>query len=301
MKTPEVENIASEKQALVLNSALIRVAFGVIGNSKRAYVGVDTTAEQTRFKVHKTLLNSEELKDITKADFKMRQWIDKETIPFDMGAKLVAMSRINNIIKVLDEYKFVTRPALVVKFQEAYPALLNDAMKELGPEFNIGDFVSVENVKEKFSFDYKIVGFEVPGSLKAVNAAAYQAEVEKAAAQIQSVTHEIEQAQRTLLLSLIDTLDDKLSEDKIPTQGAIEKLQKFLADFSLNDITNDVQAAKLVEDLKLLTQGISAKGIKGNVEFQAELTSKIISAQKSLEGMVEARPARKIKQMDDDD
>jgi hypothetical protein len=297
----QVESIAIEKQALVQNSALIRVAFSIIGNTKRAYVNVETNGDQARFRVLKVLLDSPQLKAISRADFKMRQWLYKESIPFDMGTMLVSMKKIANIVNVLNEYRDVTRPTLIADFKAAYPELLKTAEQALGDEFNASQFVSVDKVESEFSSDYKILGFEVPGSLKNVSATAYQAEVEKAAAKIQSVTHEIEQAQRTLLLSLIDTLDDKLSEDKIPTQRAIEKLQKFLADFSLNDITNDVQAAKLVEDLKLLTQGISAKGIKGNVEFQAELTSKIISAQKSLEGMVEARPARKIKQMDDDD
>ena len=112
---------------------------------------------------------------------------------------------------------------------------------------------------------------------------------------------EIEQAQRTLLLSLIDTLDDKLSEDKIPTQKAIEKLQKFLADFDINDVTNDTDTKKLVDDLKGLTQGVSAKSIKSTEGFQAQLTSKVLAAQKILEAMVEVRPARRIKEMAEDD
>src|ERR1700678_3097366 len=62
-----------EKQAgLVTNSVLVRIGFGVLGNSKKANVEVKTSAEQTRFKVHKMLLDSPELKAITKADMKIR-------------------------------------------------------------------------------------------------------------------------------------------------------------------------------------------------------------------------------------
>jgi hypothetical protein len=209
----QVESIAIEKQALVQNSALIRVAFGIIGNTKRAYVNVETNGDQARFRVLKVLLDSPQLKAISKADFKMRQWLYKESIPFDMGTMLVSMKKIANIVKVLNEYRDVTRPTLIADFKVAYPELLKTAEQALGDEFNASQFVSVDKVEAEFSFDYKILGFEVPGSLKSVSAVAYQDEVEKAAAQIQSVTHEIEQAQRTLLLSLIDTLDDKLSED----------------------------------------------------------------------------------------
>lgn len=290
-----------EKQALVQNSALIRVKFGIIGNSKRAYINVDTTADQNRFRVHKTLLESEELKSIEKADLKTRQWLDKESIPFDMGVKLVSMKKIGNIINVLNEYRDVERPALIAEFKKSYPTLLAEAAKDLGPEFDIGNFVAIENLDAEFDMNYKILGFEVPGALKTINQAAYEAEIEKASAQIKSVTHEIEQAQRTLFLKMIDTLDDKLSEDKIPTQKAIEKLQKFLAEFELNNVTSDTDTQKLVEDLKSLTQGVSSKGIKDNKEFQAELTAKVLSVQKSLEEMVEQRPARRIKEVDEDE
>lgn len=300
-KAPKVEKVSIEQQALVQNSALVRVAFHIIGNSKRAYVGVDTTGDQNRFKVHKVLLDSPELKAISKEDFKMRVWLDKETIPFDMGVKVVSMKKLGNIINVFKEYKEVTRPALVAHFVDAYPMLLNEAEKSLGPEFNVSEFVPVANVAAEFSFDYKILGFEVPGKLKQISSVVYEEEVAKAAAQIKSVTHEIEQAQRALLLSLIDTLDDKLSEDKIPTQKAIEKLQKFLADFEINDITGDTDTAKLVADLKGLTQGVSAKSIKSTEGFQAQLTSKVLAVQKSLEEMVEVRPARRIKEMTEDD
>jgi hypothetical protein len=289
-----------EQHALVNNSALIRVKFGVIGNSKRSHVEVNTTADKDRFRVSKTLLKSGDLEAISKADFKVRQWLDKESVPFDMGVKLVSMKKIGNIIKVLNEYRDVERPALVSAFKSSYPSLLLNAQEELGPEFNPDEFVPIEKLEAEFEFDYKILGFEVPGSLKTVSKLAYEEEVAKAAEQIKSVTHEIEQAQRALLLSLIDTLDDKLSEDKIPTQKAIEKLQKFLSDFEINDVTNDTDTAKLVEDLKSLTQGVSAKSIKTTEGFQAQLTAKIIDVQKSLEEMVEVRPARRIKEIDND-
>lgn len=301
MAKPKVESVSIEKQALVQNSALIRVAFHIIGNSKRSYVGVETTADQNRFKVHKQLLDSPELRAISKADFKMRVWLDNETIPFDMGVKVVSMKKLGHLINVFKEYKEITRPALVAEFVNAYPSLLKAAEEALGPEFDINQFTPVASVASEFSFDYKILGFEVPGKLKQISSAVYEEEVAKAAAQIKSVTHEIEQAQRTLLLSLIDTLDDKLSEDKIPTQKAIEKLQKFLADFEINDITGDADTAKLVADLKGLTQGVSSKSIKSTEGFQATLTAKVLSIQKSLEEMVEVRPARRIKEMADDD
>ena len=298
---PQVDSIAVEKQALVQNSALIRVAFHIIGNSKRADVKVATTAQQDWFKVHKELLKSPELKAISREDFKMRVWLDNETIPFDMGVKVVSIKKLGNIIKVFKEYKEVTRPALVAEFVKAYPGLIKEAAEAQGPEFDINQYVPVEQVAAEFSFDYKIIGFEVPGKLKQISTEIYEEEVAKAAAQIKSVTHEIEQAQRTLLLSLIDTLDDKLSEDKIPTQKAIEKLQKFLAEFDINDVTGDSDTAKLVADLRALTQGVSAKSIKTTEGFQATLTSKILEAQKSLEEMVEVRPARRIKEMAEDE
>ncbi len=74
-----------------------------------------------------------------------------------------------------------------------------------------------------------------------------------------------------------------------------------MAEFDINDVTGDSDTAKLVADLRALTQGVSAKSIKTTEGFQATLTSKILEAQKSLEEMVEVRPARRIKEMAEDE
>lgn len=295
-----IENVSDKGQALVANSVLVRLNFHVLGNTKKSFAEVVTDGDQNRYKTHKVLLNSPELKQISNQDLKMRVWMYKECVPFDMGVMLVSIKKVANVVAVLKEYKEVTRPALVAAFKAAYSELLKEATVALKSDFNIGDFLPVEKLDAEFSFDYKILGFNVPEELATINSEIFQAEVEKAQAHINSITHEIEQAQRTVLLSMIDTLDDKLADGKVPNQTSIDKLQKFLAEFELQDVTSDKKLAPIVAELKALTEGISSKGIKGKVEFQAELAEKILSVKSSLEEMVESRPARRIKKDDDE-
>lgn len=296
-----IENVSDKGQALVANSVLIRLNFNVLGNTKKSLVEVVTDGDQNRYKTHKVLLDSPELKKISSEDLKLRLWMYKECVPFDMGVMLVSIKKVANVVGVLKEYQKVKRPALVAAFKAAYPQLVKEALAALKSDFNMGDFLPVEQLDSRFSFEFNILGFNVPEELASINGEIFQAEVEKAQMHINSITHEIEQAQRAVLLSMIDTLDDKLAEGKIPNQKSIEKLQKFLAEFELQDVTNDKKLAPIVAELHALTQGVSSKGIKDNVTFQATLAEKILTVTSSLESMVEIRPARRIKKDQDDE
>ena len=301
----DVEIMNAEKQGLVTNSVLMRVGFGVFGNSKKANVGVNTEADQDRFRVLKTLLKSDELKAISKADQKLRQYIYKESIPFDMGSVLLSYKKIDKIIAHLDDYQFNERPALVSVFIEAYPGLINAAKAELKEEFNALDFPSPEVAAKEFTFEYRLLGFDVPGQLAGINKAVYQAEVEKAQAQIADVTHEIEQAQRAVLFSLVDNLAFKLlpkpdGKTRILNPGAVEKLQKFLSDFEMQDVTGDAQAKELVNQLRALTEGVSPETFKGNADLKAATATALMGIQDALEGMLDDKPERRYKDLEEE-
>jgi hypothetical protein len=296
-----------EKQAgLVTNSVLVRIGFGVLGNSKKANVEVKTGADQNRFKVHKMLLDSPQLKAINKADMKIRQYLYKEAIPFDMGSSLVSFKKIDNLIAVLDEYRDVTRPALVQELVAAYPAQVQAAQDALKGEFQPEQFPKVADIPSHFTFEYKFMGFDVPGSLNGINASIYKAQVAKAQAQIADVTHEIQQAQRTILFSLVDGLAFKLmpkadGKVQVINPGAVQKLQKFLADFEMNDVTGDAQSAKLISQLKALTEGASPETFKNDAELKAKTATALVSIQDSLEGLLDTKPERKYKDLEDDE
>jgi hypothetical protein len=299
-----IEIMSPEKQGLAANSVLMRMGFGVIGNSKKAYVAVETKAEQTRFKVHKTLLNSPELKAISKADMRIRQFVYKESIPFDMGSVLLSYAKLDFVSGVLDNYREVERPALVAEFVKAYPARVDEAKAELKEEFNAKDFPEPNEVSGSFVFEYKLMGFDVPGELASINKAVYAAQVEKAKAQIADVTHEIQQAQRAILFSLVDNLAFKLMPDengktRVINKGAVEKLQKFLVDFDFNNVTGDAETKKLCGQLKALTEGASPETFKNDAELKAATAAKLVGIQDSLEGLLEVKPERKYKDLDE--
>jgi hypothetical protein len=305
-ENPKVEVMSPEKQGLVANSVLMRIGFGVFGNSKKAYVDVKTEAEQSRFKVHKTLLNSPELKAINKADLKIRQFIYKESIPFDMGSVLLSYAKLDFVIGVLDNYIEVERPALVAALVKAYPEQVAQAEQDLGPEFRPNEFPPVQEVAAQFTCSYKLMGFDVPGELAGINKAVYQAQVAKAKAQVADVTNEIQQAQRAILFSLVDNLAYKLMPDesgksRVINPGAVTKLQKFIQDFEFNNVTGDSEAQKLIGQLKALTDGASPETFKTDAELKAATAEKLMNIQDSLEGLLEIKPERKYKDLGDEE
>jgi hypothetical protein len=301
MTETKIKAMSDEQQGLIQNSILLKVSFGVLGNSKKSDTDVNTDADKSRFKVHKTLLESPELEDIRKADQALRMWLFRECIPFEMGVMLLSSAKLPIIWERLTRYEKVERPALIHKFIAAYPARVKESELALGPqEFNPAEFPPVEEVLKKFYFYYKPLSFNVPSALKVISKDIYDTEVQKAQANIQNITEEIQQAQRAVLLGLIETLDDQLKpgEDgkrKALHQGAISKLNKFLAEFHLDNVTGDGQTEALVLQLHDLTNGISAKGLKGKDDVKSQLAEKILSIKGQLGTMVIAKTSRKFK------
>jgi hypothetical protein len=293
--------MAEQQQALVKNSILLKVSFGVLGNSKKADEDLikDNTAKE-RFKIHKTLLDSPELKAIQRADQALKMWLVRECIPFEMGVMLLSSAKLPLLWERMTRYAKVERPALINAFVEAYPRLVNEAKQALGKDFIASEYPNVSDVRKRFYFDYKPLSFDVPSALKSISKEVYDTEILKAQANIATVTEEIQQAQRQVLLGLVETLDDQLKpgEDgkrKALHQGAITKLNKFLGEFHLENLTGDAETAALVEQLHDLTNGISAAGLKGKEDVKSGIAEKLLSIKEKLGTMVVVKTARKFK------
>src|ERR1700744_1429378 len=135
---------------LVNNTLFLSINFGSLGNSRK--VGEDilnTEADHSFFKVSKTLLDSPELRAITKADAKLRIWIKNVCHPFEKGIVLVPYALVERVTAKLQEYR-IERNALVDEFVKAYPALQRQAKQNLGSQYRDKDYPKSEYVKNVF-------------------------------------------------------------------------------------------------------------------------------------------------------
>lgn len=306
----------SDLFALTQEAMLISVSFGVMGNTKHVNtetqstdaaqpnlfnsVQVKTDASLDVLSVSKTLLESDELKDIIAADGAIRNWLLKKALPFPMvGLQLIPYGMLPQVEDKLKEYK-AKRQELVEKFMGAYYQLCINAKVRLGTLYNPLDYPTTEALRSRFTFRWRYVTLKVPDSLKLLSEEAYKSECAKAQEQLDGAVADAVLVFRESFHGMVAKLANSLapSEDgkaKRLHTTAVTNLQEFLDDFNLRNITNDKQLAALVDKLKGMVSGVSAESLKANKAFKAKMQSKLESIASQASDLVEAIPARKYR------
>jgi hypothetical protein len=307
----QVNVTVTDLQSLVDKTMMVKVSFGRFGNEKRAHIKaqqangsaevvtsdettVVTKAKAQRFRHVKKLLESPELEAIRKADENIRIWLDSKCVPYSEGTRLIPNGNLDEVYEKLTHYQQVERPALVDAFLTVYPEQAKQAESDLADQHNPYDFPSVEAVKAKFYFDFKILNFGVPSKLKKVSPAIWKAEQEKAAASFAEVTDLIKTSLRVTLHEMVSNLADKLTpsadgKQKRLWDSTVQQLQEFLNGFDVRNVTDDVELKAQVDKLKLIMVGITADQIKESENLKDTLAKEFAAATQVLGTMTEVK------------
>lgn len=290
---------------LVNNTLFLSINFGSLGNSRK--VGEDvlnTEADHAYVKVSKTLLDSKELKAITKADANLRIWIKNVCHPFEKGLVLVPFGLVDRVTAKLASHR-VEREILVDLFVTAYPSLREQAKQNLGPLYHEKDYPAPENVKNVFRFDYTLTTVGVPGELRTISEKLFLDEKKHREEQFKVASEEITQLMRHTLFTLVSSLQDKLEptdegKRKVIRQNGLNKMQQFFDIFDLKNVTNDTQLDALVRQARELMDGTTAEGLRSNDELSAKVHDGMQDITQKLIALIGEAPARMIRDEDEE-
>jgi hypothetical protein len=290
-----------DASALINKTVFLKTRFGAIGNARKVSGAevLKTDADAALLKVSKTLLDSAELDAIKKEDGKMRAWLYNTCLPFDMGIMLLPIGLIETAEAKMKAYK-IERAALVEKFITAYPGLCAEAAQHLGSLFEASEYPTVDEIRKRYTFDWQYTTFSVPGQLKNISSALFEAEQQKAAATMQAATEEITSLMRETLLKLVSHLQARLSpgdegKPKILRESAVDNLTQFLNTFDLRNVTNDADLASQVAKARALIGGHDANALRNSDVLKTQVLAGLDSIMDSLSGMVEEKPGRKFR------
>ena len=290
---------------LVAKTVFLKTRFGSLGNTRKVSGSdvLETDADVALLKVSKQLLDSPELDAIKKADTRMRAWLYNTCLPYDMGIQLLPVGLIESAQVKMADYA-TERSALVDAFVAAYPALCETAAKHLGSLYNPADYPTVDAIRAKFVFEWQYISFGVPGQLKGISAALFQAEQEKAAQQMQAATEEITALMRQTLFDMVSHLQARLTpgddgKPRILRESAVKNLQDFLTSFDLRNVTNDTELAVQVAKARELLDGTNAGVLRNSDMFREKVRMGMESITASLSTMVEEKAGRKFRTDED--
>jgi hypothetical protein len=312
VNAPTVEDKSRDVSELVKTTFFFEMTFNNIGESRNApgaEQNIETTANKKMLKVLKRLFVSPQLAKIKSQDAKLKRKINKLTVRGGLlTVRTIPKRHARNVIAMCAEHE-LTRNSLVDAFALVYPSLYENAKAELGPMFKSEEYPApfkqdgtpdTESVKSAFKFTYNFVTYGVPEELKEFDGEGYRAQVSKREAIYKTAAEEINRTRRAMFSALLGKLQAELApgetgDKKKFSSRAMVKMQKFLEEYDMLNVTNDAELAELKTKTAQLISGITADNIKSSEDFKSTLYQQINEIGASLKPLVEGEGTRALK------
>lgn len=261
---------------------------------------VKVDADKSLIKVHKTILDSPELTEIKKLDTDLRNWLRRWTMPSVLknGVYMVPIGVLEMIDNRLSEF-VEKRKELIGAFTEAYPTRKAEAQVRLNNLFDEGQYPKVEEITGQFGQEFSYMSFCVPDMLEGVNKSLFEREKGKLQAKIEEAGKVAQQVVRARFAESVGHLLERLTPDgdgkkKIFRNTCVTNLQEYVDNFSLLNVTNDVELEKLVQQAKDLISGVDPDSVRTDENFREELIEGFTKIDETLASFITTKPSRLI-------
>lgn len=318
-----IENLSSipDSTDVMKRAVVIKISLGRPGNRKRVNIHtVDVkranpdesyissgdepdSVDRRMVHVSKDLLDSPELKVITKYDTQIRSYVASRCLPsfFEGGKWLLPVKLISEVDQELTDIMQTERQRLIDIFIESYPRLKEEAKERLGHLYNPNDYPPESQLRDAFTFEINYLSFGVPGMLAEFSQEIFKREEEKLVKKVQEMGEECQQALRLGFADLVDHMVERLQpgEDgkkKSFKVSMVENLSNFLASFRDRDLTGDEGLSQLVNQAQEILEGKDpqeiAKELRTDDEMRERMQHRFENLKDRLETMIGNKASR---------
>jgi hypothetical protein len=285
---------------LAKKTVCIKVRLSTMGNTRKVSTAqIEADADKDLLRVSKQLVDSAELKAITRFDGEIRRFLYNTCLPFEIGIHLLPIAALQTVEHRLRQFG-EDRRQLVAAFLAAYPSLCQDAAKRLRGLYNPADYPPVEDVAREFGFSWQYVSFGVPDQLKAISHDVWEQEREKAAQRMTEASAEIQTVLRESMAKLVQHMADRLKEgpDGKPLrfkETTVSNLVGFLANFEFRNVTDDSELQALVAQARELLHGLNVDDLRTTGDLRARVQQGMADIAAQLDTMLTRTGGRKFR------
>jgi len=285
---------------LAKKTVCIKVRLSTMGNTRKVSTAqIEADADKDLLRVSKQLVDSAELKAITRFDGEIRRFLYNICLPFEIGIHLLpiaALQTVEHRLRLFAE----DRRQLVHAFLSAYPSLCQDAAKRLRGLYNPADYPPPEDVAREFGFSWQYVSFGVPDQLKGISGEIWEQEREKAAQRMAEASAEIQLVLRESMSKLVQHMADRLKEgaDGKPLrfkETTVSNLVEFLTNFEFRNVTDDNELQALVAQARELLHGVSADDLRTTSDLRTRVQQGMAGIASQLDTMLTRTGGRKFR------
>ncbi len=287
-RVPWTVAIADPGLDVAKKTVCIKVRVSTMGNTRKvSTTQIEADADKDLLRVSKRLVDSAELKAITRFDGEIRRFLYNICLPFEIGIHLLPITALETVEHRLRQFA-EDRRQLVHAFLSAYPGLCQDAGRRLRGLYNPTDYPPLDEVAREFGFSWQYVSFGVPEQLKGISREVWEQEREKAALRMAEASAEIQVVLRESMAKLVQHMADRLKEgpDGKPLrfkETTVSNLVEFLTNFEFRNVTDDNELQSLVAQARELIQGVNA----GDLRTTGDMRTKVQQGMTELAGQLD--------------
>lgn len=285
---------------LAKKTVCIKVSLSTMGNTRKVSTAqIEADADKDLLRVSKRLVDSAELKAITRFDGEIRRYLYSICLPFEIGIHLLPITALEMVEHRLRKFA-VDRRQLVQAFLAAYPSLCQDAATRLRGLYNPTDYPAAEEVAREFGFSWQYVSFGVPEQLQGISREVWEQEREKAAVRMAEASTEIQVVLRETMAKLVQHMADRLKvgPDGKPLrfkETTVENLVEFLMNFEFRNVTDDNELQELVSQARDLMQGVTADDLRTTGDLRSKLQQGMTGIAAQLDTLLVRTGGRKFR------
>jgi hypothetical protein len=321
-------NLTNNAQQSLESKALVLViSFGRFGNHKKMQADIQEqmiealereeqaeTDENKKADQHerrramisarKQLLISPELEAIATFDRETDKMLKLNCVDSSLlkGAYFVPLAKVEPITLKL-ERRMTERSILIDAFCSAYETRVLEAQGPLGTAWDLRNYR--KNARGTFRMEWRWLTMDVPGRLKEISASVFEQEREKAAKMWADALDSARQLLRENMRELVSHMVDRLQPEadgkpKVFRNSMLANINGFLDTFNSRNITDDAELQELVTNARKLLSGVEPADLRENDSTRNFVQKQFAAIQLTLDGMVQAKPQRRITFADDD-
>lgn len=274
-----------------------KVKAGAIGEEGAT---VQTDADLKMVHVSKSIIDSPEFRDISKLDNEIRKYVASRCLPSGLRAGLLMLPNVSvkDVYAELDQ-KADERKALIRKFINRYPDLIEEARTRLGDLFEPKDYITAGALEQAFDMRVDCLAFSTPGKLRAIDPEIFERETAKFQANIAIATEEATLLMRSTAKDLVEHLLERLTPKpdgsaKVFHSTLISNVTEFAAGFPALNIANDAQLAGLVDKMGKLLAGVNPESLRTLDHVRDHIAAKMGEIKAGLDSLLIDRPKRVV-------
>lgn len=293
------------------STVLFTMSFSMgIGRLRQVSVKVqDTTADPSKLRHQKVLIESEALEAIRSADGHLKRWVESKTCKFGLGDSqmLIPGAYFDEVYDRVVDYAENDRPKLIAKFMKEYRDLeakdFEPLRVALGDKFIRKEYASADVVEAGFGFTFRPIPLGVPDEAMqrfTKNVRTIEREKQKANALMVKAAEDWRSTLRQIGFEMVNTLHEVLKptddgKRKKLFDTTVDKLQDYLTSYNVRDVTDDAEYAAHVERLKLIMSGVTTEKLRHSENLKDRVAKQLAVVKQQLEGMVEVAPSRRFR------